>query len=71
MAEQDKMLEFCMPILTKRIGAIGNALLTLEQAKAYDFIPCQRNCTHNPCWIAKESDQSSFECDGIILGIIL
>jgi len=72
MTEEEKQLEFCMPILiTNRTGFIGNALLTPKQAKQYDFIPCQRNCVHKPCWIAKEVDQSYFECDGIILGIIL
>ncbi len=66
MTEEEKMLEFCIPILTKRHGSIGNALLTVEQAKEYDFILCQRNCIQKSCWIPAEVDQSSFECDGIM-----
>lgn len=68
MTEVKKMLEFCMPILTKRGGRIGNALLTPEQAKEYDFILCQRDCIHNRCWIPSEADQSTFEC-GFIMGL--
>ena len=66
MTEEEKMLEFCMPILTKRVGSIGNALLTSEQAKEYNFILCERMCTYNHCWVPFEVDQSIFECDGII-----
>ena len=67
MDEEEKMLKFCMPILvTNRTGFIGNALLTPKQAKDHNFVLCQRLCIHNHCWVALESDQSSFECDGII-----
>ncbi|MFA7157475.1 MAG: hypothetical protein WC123_07290 [Bacilli bacterium] len=66
MTEEEKKLEFCMPILAKRVGSIGHELLIPEQAKEYDFIPCERKCCHKPCWVAKEADQSSFQCDGIM-----
>ena len=64
MVEQEKMLGFCIPILTKRKGFIGNTLLTPEQAKQFNFILCKLNCCHKPCWIPEEADQNCFECDG-------